>query len=77
MAQVTTKTLRMVFKNENGSNFTLTVDNPRENITAQEIQAAMDTVLTKNIFTTTGGQLVSKQDIKIVDRTTNDIYDPQ
>ena len=77
MAQVTTKTLSMVFKNENGSNFTLTVDNPRENITAQEIQAAMDTVITKNIFATTGGPLVSKQDIKIIDRTTNDIYDPQ
>jgi len=33
-------------------------------------------LITKNIFLTTGGPLVAKQDIKIIDRTTNDMYDP-
>lgn len=30
MPAVTTQTLRMVFKNENGSNFTINPDNPRD-----------------------------------------------
>lgn len=76
MAAVTTQTLRMVFKNENGSNFTISLDNPRDNITATEIKSAMDTIIAKNVFLTPGGALVSKQDIKIVDRTTDDVYDP-
>jgi hypothetical protein len=76
VAVVTTQTLRMVFKNENGSNFTISLDNPRDDATAAEIGAAMDTVIAKNVFLTPGGALVSRQDVKIVDRTTNDIYDP-
>ena len=76
MAVTIAQTLRMVFRNEAGSNFTLSLDNPRDDLTAAEIEAAMDSIITKNIFLTTGGPLVAKQDIKIVDRTTNDMYDP-
>lgn len=76
MAVTTAQTLRMVFKNEAGSNFTLSLDNPRDDLTTAEIEAAMDNIITKNIFLTTGGPLVAKQDIKIIDRTTNDMYDP-
>lgn len=32
-------------------------------------------LIAKNIFLTTGGALVSKRDIKIIDTTTDDIYD--
>ncbi len=76
MAITTTQTLRMVFKNESGSNFTISLDNPRDNITATEIEAVMDLIISKNVFQTGGGALVSKQDVQIVDRTTNDLYDP-
>ncbi|MDK2887888.1 Protein of unknown function [Desulfofundulus australicus DSM 11792] len=76
MAITTTQTLRMVFKNESGSNFTISLDNPRDNITAAEIEAVMDLIISKNVFQTGGGALVSKQDVQIVDRTTNDLYDP-
>jgi len=76
MPAVTTQTLRMVFKNENGTNLTISLDNPRDNVTPAEIEAAMDTVIAKNVFLTGGGKLVSKQDVRIVDRTTNDLYDP-
>lgn len=73
---VTTQTLRMVFKNENGSNFTINLDNPRDNVTPAEIETAMDTIIVKNVFLTPGGALVAKQDIKIIDRTVNDLYEP-
>ncbi len=72
----TTQTLRMVFKNENGNNFTINLDNPRDNVTTAEVTGAMDTIIAKNVFLTTGGALVSKQDAQIIDRTVNDLYTP-
>ncbi|HPU35882.1 MAG TPA: DUF2922 domain-containing protein [Bacillota bacterium] len=72
----TTQTLRLVFKNQAGKNVTFSLDNPRDDVTATEIEAAMDLVIARNIFTSAGGDLVSKQDIRIIDSTTNDLYDP-
>ena len=72
----TTQTLRLVFKNQSGKNDTFTLDNPRDDVTAAEIEAAMDLVIARNIFSSSGGDLVSKQDIRIIDSTTNDLYDP-
>jgi hypothetical protein len=66
----------MVFSSQAGRNVTITLDNPRTDLAAAEIEAAMDLVIARNIFTSSGGDLVSKQDIKIVDSTTNDLYDP-
>ena len=48
----------------------------RDDVTAAEIEAAMDLVIARNIFSSSGGDLVSKQDIRIIDSTTNDLYDP-
>lgn len=73
---VNTKTLRMVFRNEAGKNVTISLDSPREDVTSAEIEAAMDLVIARNILTSSGGDLVSKQDIRIIDTTTNDLYDP-
>jgi hypothetical protein len=66
----------MVFLNQAGKNVTMTLDNPRSDITTAEVQTAMDLVIARNIFTGTGGDLVSKQDIKVIDSTTDDLYDP-
>lgn len=76
MATTNRKVLRMVFKNEGGANFSISLNDPRDNVTGAEIEAAMDQVIAKNVFITAGGALVSKQDISITDRTTNDLYDP-
>ena len=76
MAMSTTKNLRATFENANGSTFTLTLPEPREDVTAVEIEAAMDLVIAKNIFSTSGGDLTAKRDIKIVDTTTDDLFDP-
>lgn len=75
MAEVT-KTLRMVFKNQAGSNYTLTLDDPRDDVTGAEIEAVMDQIIAANVISTAGGDLVSKYDVKIIDRTVNDLYDP-
>ncbi|MGI6492819.1 MAG: DUF2922 domain-containing protein [Pelotomaculum sp.] len=68
--------LRMVFRNAEDKNVTITLDNPRPDITGAEIEAAMDLVIARNIITSSGGDLVAKQDIRIIDSTTNDLYDP-
>lgn len=73
----TTKTLRMVFRNQAGSSYTLSLDNPRDNLTGAEIEAVMDQIIAANVLTTSGGDLVSKYDVKIIDQTVNDLYDPE
>lgn len=69
-----TQTLRMVFLNQGNNNVTLSLDNPRNNLTAAEVQAAMDTIIAKNIFTSSGGDLVSKVSARIIDTTTTELF---
>ena len=76
MAISTSKTLRMVFDNAVGSSFTITLPEPKEDLTGPQIEAAMDLIIARDIFTTTGGSLTAKRDIRIVDTITNDLYDP-
>jgi hypothetical protein len=66
----------MIFSSQAGRSVTLTLDNPRSDLTAAEIEATMDLVIARNIFNSSGGDLVTKQDIKVIDSTTNDLYDP-
>ena len=72
----TSKTLRMIFKNQEGSNYTINLDAPRDNITGAEIQAVMDQIIAANVIGTVGGALVTKHDVKIIDQTVTDLYDP-
>lgn len=76
MPITTSQTLRMTFRSQGGTSMSISLDNPRTDVTAAEIEAVMDTIIAKNIFNTTGGDLASKYDVKIIDKTTNDLYDP-
>ena len=76
MAVTNTKILRMVFGNEIGASVTISIDSPSDSVTAAEITAVMDTIISKNIFDSNGGNLITKKDVKIVDTATNDMYDP-
>ncbi|MDD4238036.1 MAG: DUF2922 domain-containing protein [Desulfotomaculaceae bacterium] len=58
----TTTTLRMSFKNQSGNTVNISLDNPKVGLTGAEVEAAMDLVIAKNIFTTSGGDLVNKAD---------------
>ena len=44
------KKLLMTFKNTMGNSFSITVDDPREDLEEEEIIAAMDLIKDKNIF---------------------------
>ena len=76
MATTTSKILRMVFSTQGGSTFSITLPEPREDLTPAEAEAAMDQIISDNIFATAGGDLTGKRDIKIVDTTTTDLFDP-
>jgi hypothetical protein len=59
MADTLTRTLEMVFQNQVGKSVTVSVKEPKDGLTLMEVNAVMDLIIAKNIFTTTGGDLVS------------------
>ena len=75
MASTTKKVLRMTFNNASGNAVTITLPEPQASLTAAQIETVMDQIITKNIFLSSGGELISKRDVKIVDTTTDDLYD--
>ena len=75
MATESKKVLRMTFNNTLGSAVSFTLSNPIVGLTALQVETVMDLIITKDIFLTSGGGLVSKRDIKIIDTTTDDLYD--
>ena len=67
------KTLVMNFLNESGKKTAIRVNNVREDITDAEVKAAMDVILAKNIFTTTGGELKVKDSAQIDDKNSTEL----
>ena len=63
------QTLRMIFVNEAGNKYSVNFKDPKAGITGAEVAAAMDLVITKNIFETSGGDLVSKDSAVLIDTT--------
>lgn len=69
-----TTTLYMVFKNTLGNTCTIAVDDPKDDLTEQNIIDAMTLIMTKNIFQPKGYDLAEKVSAKIVNATTTE-YD--
>lgn len=68
-----TKRLLMSFRNAAGNRVSLSVDDPREDVTDAEVKAAMQTVLTQNIFTANEEDLVAIVDATIIETTRTDL----
>ena len=66
----TKKRLLMTFKTDGGKKVSISVDNPRTDITENEIKDAMTTILNSNIFSPNGGSLVEMVEAKIVETDT-------
>ncbi|MGL5328379.1 MAG: DUF2922 domain-containing protein [Peptostreptococcaceae bacterium] len=62
----TATSLVMTFIDEFNKKVSLSVQDPRENITEAEIKAAMELVVSKNIFAPSGLDLVSALEAKVV-----------
>ncbi|MCB8815913.1 DUF2922 domain-containing protein [Desulfosporosinus shakirovi] len=76
MAVTTNKVIKLTFTTVAGKTFSITLPNPRTDLTKAEAEAVMDTIISKNIFITNGGELVEKRDIRVIDTSTNDLFDP-
>lgn len=62
----TTKRLLMTFADEYGKKVSLSIDDPREDLTEEEIKDVMDLVVSKNLFAPNGYDLVSAVEAKVV-----------
>ncbi|MFZ5968991.1 MAG: DUF2922 domain-containing protein [Bacillota bacterium] len=60
------KRLEMIFKTQMGRTAKVTVDNPRDDLLETDVQAAMQTIITKNIFDTNSGNLVEIDSAQVV-----------
>ncbi len=69
---MTTK-LTMRFKNTADNSASYSIDDPRPDVTDVEVQAVMDDMLAKNIFNTSGGDLVSVAGAKVTTTTINEL----
>ena len=70
----TTKRLVMVFKTDSDRNVSISVDNPRADVSESEIKSAMALIVSKNVFEPNGEQLKALVEARIVVTNTNE-YD--
>ncbi|MTI80548.1 MAG: DUF2922 domain-containing protein [Firmicutes bacterium] len=66
-------TLQMRFTNENGGRVTVSVPDPRTDLTGTEVKTAMDNIVAKNVFTSKGGNLVAVDSARIVSRDVTEV----
>ena len=69
-----TKKLVMVFKNSVGKNVSISIDDPKDNITETEIKTTMELIVEKNIFKKNDYAFVEAVEAKIVTPDTTE-YD--
>ena len=62
-------TLNMVFLTAGSKKTTFSITNVKDNITQAQVNTLMNNILTENIFTTSSGDLVSKDSASIVAKT--------
>jgi hypothetical protein len=67
------KTLVMNFLNEEGKKTAVRVNNVKEDITDAEVSAAMDVIIAKNIFASTGGDLKFKDSAELMDKNSTEL----
>ncbi|WP_019415839.1 DUF2922 domain-containing protein [Paenisporosarcina sp. TG20] len=62
------KVLEMLFDTAQGKKFTISVDEPRADLTSLEVDTGMQALLASNVFYADGANLVSAYQARIVER---------
>lgn len=60
------KTLQMVFQNQVGKNVSINIAQVKDELTDQEVKALMQLIISKNIFETSGGNLITIMSANVV-----------
>ena len=69
-----TKKLLMTFKTDEDKNVSISVEDPKQNLTESEILEAMNLIIEKDVFMPNGEVLVEKVGAKVVETETQE-YD--
>ena len=69
-----TKKLLMTFKTDEDKNVSISVEDPKQNLTESEILEAMNVIIAKDVFAPNGEALVEKVGAKVVETETQE-YD--
>ncbi|GLI86316.1 hypothetical protein ANABIO32_41070 [Rossellomorea marisflavi] len=66
------KALELIFRNEMGKLATISVVGPKEPVDPAAVKAAMEDLIAKDVFGSSGGSLVSIEGARIVERNVTD-----
>ena len=67
-----TQVLELKFNTANGKTMTISVNDPKSNLTAAEIATTMQTIIAEDAFHNEGNGLVAINQARIVDRTVSE-----
>lgn len=67
-------TLQLSFLTELGNTVTLSIPDPKPGLTETEVQQAMQTIIDKNVFTSTTGSLVAIKAARVVAREVTPLF---
>ncbi len=70
-----TRTLQMLFLNEEGRNVTLSVPDAREDLLPAEVETVMTNILQRNIFITAGGEISGLNKAQVVSRDVENLVE--
>lgn len=68
-----TQVLELKFDTGNGKTMTLTVNEPKANLTPTEVEDVMQAIIASNIFHNSGSNLIAINQARIVERTISEI----
>ena len=68
-----TKKLLMTFKTDEDKNVSISVEDPKQNLTESQILEAMNIIIEKDVFMPNGEALVEKVGAKVVETETQDL----
>ncbi len=63
------KTLELIFETAANKAVTLTVDEPKSDLTAQELSVGMQAIIDQNVFEVGGSPLASVKGARVAERT--------
>lgn len=66
------KTLELIFETVAGKGVVLSVDEPREDLTALELATGMQTIITQNIFEVEGSPFAIAKGARVIERNVVD-----
>lgn len=65
-----TKTLSMVFRDTAGKEVTISLADPKDDLTLAEVHAVMQDIVSRSIFLSKNGDLIQAGDARILSRDT-------